>query len=127
MFFEHVQVFQHLQEALHLFKDCNIRVLVLSDGMVLDQDRTVQAGMMVADSLKSQYDIEARAIRLRTSTYGEPDTRALASVLQLNTHTTAGIITLNTHKRIRYVKTGLSVFQTRASGGGEGGIFKTCT
>ncbi|KAJ3159351.1 hypothetical protein HK101_001091 [Irineochytrium annulatum] len=62
-----------------------MRLLTISDGDVGDQQLTVQEASKVAEYMKDKnIAINSQAIRYYTSTYGEPDTRALCSLLQLN-------------------------------------------
>ena len=63
----------------------NYRILVLSDGEIADQTETVRQ----AEELKkfidyNNYSLSIGSIRYNTG-YGQPDTRAISSVLMLNT------------------------------------------
>ena len=63
----------------------NYRILVLSDGLIEDQDKTVTE----AENIKlyinnNNYSISVGSIRYNSG-LGEPDTRAISSVLRLNT------------------------------------------
>jgi len=60
------------------------RILTISDGILDDQEATVTVASMLANSLRGQYSINSQAVRFFTSE-APPDTRGLASVLQLNT------------------------------------------
>eukprot|EP00401_Gymnodinium_catenatum_P000856 CAMPEP_0117515606 /NCGR_PEP_ID=MMETSP0784-20121206/30667_1 /TAXON_ID=39447 /ORGANISM="" /LENGTH=1076 /DNA_ID=CAMNT_0005311429 /DNA_START=29 /DNA_END=3257 /DNA_ORIENTATION=- len=84
-------VFDELQTQLEPGNP-RVQLLALSDGAVTDQAQTAAAAASAASTLKAIYQIEARAVRLFTS--GQPDTRALASVLQLNTDTSAALVDL---------------------------------
>mmetsp|Transcript_3701 Transcript_3701/g.10931 ORF Transcript_3701/g.10931 Transcript_3701/m.10931 type:complete len:1071 (-) Transcript_3701:279-3491(-) len=68
-------------------------ILVVSDGAVHDQEASVAAASAIANELAAQMPIvNARAIRLVTSSSAQPDTRALAAVLQYNTEAAAASI-----------------------------------
>lgn len=84
-------VFQKLQTELDESNPC-VQLLALSDGDVSDQVLTANAAAAAAAMLKARFQIEARAVRLFTSASGQPDTRALASVLQLNTDSVATLV-----------------------------------
>jgi hypothetical protein len=86
-------VFRELQTQLDPGNP-RVQLLALSDGDVHDQQETVSAATSAAAELKSTYEIDARAVRLFTSACARPDTRALASVLQLNTNTAATLVDL---------------------------------
>lgn len=88
-------VFQELQAQLDR-NNPRVQIIALSDGDVHDQAQTVTAAASAADALKCGFEIDARAVRLFTSDHAQPDTRALASVLQLNTHTAATLVDLRT-------------------------------
>ena len=63
----------------------SLRILVFSDGDLHDQDQTMKRSSEIADKFKGKFTINTQAIRYYTSSYGEPDTRGLSSILQLNT------------------------------------------
>uniref|UniRef100_A0A7S0P1S1 Uncharacterized protein n=1 Tax=Calcidiscus leptoporus TaxID=127549 RepID=A0A7S0P1S1_9EUKA len=70
-------------------------ILTVSDGAVHDQELSVAAASAVAAQISALLPIvSARAIRLVTSRHAQPDTRALAAVLQYNTES-AGITDLD--------------------------------
>lgn len=82
-------VFSHLRTALNCIP--NVRIVAISDGEVHDTRETLGAASAVAPALKGGMLISATAIRLFTSG-SQPDTRALASILQLNTATTGSLV-----------------------------------
>ena len=84
-------VFQHLMDKLCTNDNPNVRIVAISDGAVWDTSYTLQAASTAATALKHSKNISATAIRLFTSS-SQPDTRALASVLQLNTVPSSGSI-----------------------------------
>lgn len=87
-------VFSELQTELDAANP-RVQLLALSDGGVSDQLKAAEAAASAATLLKASFQIEARAVRLFTSGNGQPDTRALASVLQLNTDTAANLVDVN--------------------------------
>lgn len=66
-------------------------VFVLSDGEIYDTNPTLKAASMAAVQLKGHYQLKVSAMRFFTSR-SQPDTRALASVLQLNTDVSGQLI-----------------------------------
>ena len=60
------------------------RIITISDGELHDQIDTINTATRLADEISGKYTIHSVAIRLFTSTQ-QPDTRGLASILQLNT------------------------------------------
>lgn len=63
----------------------NYRILVLSDGEIEDQDRTVSEAENIKYFINNNnYSISVGSIRY-DSGWGQPDTRAISSVLRLNT------------------------------------------
>jgi hypothetical protein len=63
----------------------NFRILVLSDGLIDDQERTVNEAEKIKQFVKNNnYSISVGSIRYNSG-YGQPDTRAISSVLRLNT------------------------------------------
>eukprot|EP00929_Paragymnodinium_shiwhaense_P080063 TRINITY_DN41735_c0_g1_i1.p1 TRINITY_DN41735_c0_g1~~TRINITY_DN41735_c0_g1_i1.p1 ORF type:complete len:1102 (+),score=175.71 TRINITY_DN41735_c0_g1_i1:212-3517(+) len=85
-------VFRNLQASIKS-GTMAVQLLALSDGAVNDQEASATQAAMVSQEMRNIYSIEARAIRLQTS-YGSPDTRALASVLQFNTDKPADLVDL---------------------------------
>ncbi|ARF08197.1 hypothetical protein Catovirus_1_247 [Catovirus CTV1] len=61
-----------------------LRLLTISDGAIDDQEKTIENSISYADKLKTKFSINSHAIRLLTSTWGQPDTRGLASILQFS-------------------------------------------
>jgi hypothetical protein len=59
------------------------RILTISDGDLNDQIQTINAATKLASEINGKYMIRSTAIRLFTSSQ-QPDTRGLASILQLN-------------------------------------------
>eukprot|EP00930_Biecheleria_cincta_P018096 TRINITY_DN14205_c0_g2_i1.p1 TRINITY_DN14205_c0_g2~~TRINITY_DN14205_c0_g2_i1.p1 ORF type:complete len:1129 (-),score=203.98 TRINITY_DN14205_c0_g2_i1:367-3708(-) len=115
-------VFQELQTQLDPGNP-QVQILVLSDGLVNDQQQTVDAAANAAAALKGFFDIDARAVRLFTSNYGQPDTRALASVLQLNTKTVATLVDL--HSDVGFEEMAQSMADMFAGTSSIGGVLQT--
>ena len=64
------------------------RILTLSDGeLVVEEERKMvpKLASELSEEIKGKFRINSQAIRYFTSEYGQPDTLALASILQLNT------------------------------------------
>ena len=68
----------------NLEEGISIRILSFSDGELHDQEQTTQLSSKIAEKFKGKFRINSHAIRYYTSSWGEPDTRGLSSVLQLN-------------------------------------------
>lgn len=73
-----------LESVMKLSKKNNIRILVVSDGEVMDQSTTLMRASKISH-LFEEKNVSSRAIRFITSDTGAPDTRAISSVLQYNT------------------------------------------
>jgi len=70
----------------------NVRILTVSDGDISDPHQTLPQAANMNEAIQNttgghfpQLNIESNAIRLFTSSYANPDTRALSSVLQFST------------------------------------------
>ena len=64
------------------------RILTLSDGEIVVAEERKQVPILASElstEIRGKFRINSQAIRYFTSTYANPDTLALASVLQLNT------------------------------------------
>ena len=67
--------------------DKSICLLTLSDGEIADQDETQNNAASLVKKLKVRfYNLNSQAIRFMSSDCAEPDTRALCSLLQLNSN-----------------------------------------
>ena len=81
-------VYGHLEKILKKGADKNYRILVLSDGDISDQDKTVKESEKIKQFLNGKnYSISVGSIRYNSGS-GQPDTKAISSVLRLNTDTT---------------------------------------
>ena len=66
----------------------NYRILVLSDGKIADQENTVRQAEDIKKYIdNNNYSISVGSIRYKSG-FGQPDTRAISSVLMLNTDNT---------------------------------------
>lgn len=84
--------------ASKLTPDHPTNILCVSDGAVHDQEASVAAASAITVELKAQLPlVTARAIRLVTHNHAQPDTRALAAILQYNTEA-VGISDLDVHR-----------------------------
>ena len=82
------QVPIELEKILQNF-DSNkiICLLTLSDGMIADQNKTQENAANLVNKLNGRFiNFNSQAIRFMSSDYAEPDTRALCSLLQLNSN-----------------------------------------
>ena len=65
--------------------ETGINILTLSDGMICDQDETLIESEKLKNSLNGKFvNINSEAIRFLSSSDGEPDTRALCSLLSFS-------------------------------------------
>jgi len=65
------------------------RIIVISDGQLNDQREAIESSRVLANTITSRgCAVNCTAIRFYTSSYGDPDTRGLASILQLGTTNT---------------------------------------
>jgi hypothetical protein len=85
---------QALKNRIYASKSKNIRLLTLSDGILDDQIKTLEAASGLAPELKDKFSINSQAIRFFTSR-NQPDTRGLSSFLQLNTVGTAHLLDID--------------------------------
>ena len=64
-----------------------ICLLTLSDGEISDQDETQEEATKLINEINGRFtNLKSQAIRFMSSNYAEPDTRALCSLLQLNSN-----------------------------------------
>lgn len=81
----------NLRNVLKTSINDSFRILTISDGELSDQQLTLQAATNIASSIKGKYKINSSAIRLFTSS-SQPDTRGLASILQLSSEDNAQLV-----------------------------------
>ena len=61
-----------------------LRILVLSDGFLHDQEETKSKGDYLYQKYKNMFKINSQAVRLITSSNGDPETEGIVSLLKLN-------------------------------------------
>ena len=71
-----------------------VRILTVSDGSIFDQEETINRVSELVSSLDQSLCINSQAVRLFTS-YQQPDTRGLASVMQLGNNGTSKIVDID--------------------------------
>ena len=74
------------------------RILTLSDGEIVVEEERRKVPILaseLSEEIKGKFRINSQAIRYFTSNYANPDTLALASVLQLNTIREATLLDIN--------------------------------
>ena len=81
---EMANVYEKVREILNNNSNGNnFRILVLSDGIIADQEKTVNEAEKINQFIKNNnYSISVGSIRYNSG-YGQPDTRAISSVLRL--------------------------------------------
>ena len=89
-------VFQELDKILVNEKSA-YRILTLSDGDLHDSRETSNKASEFYNKIKGKYKINSQAIRFFSSSYANPDTLGLASVIQFNTVKQATLLDVNAH------------------------------
>ena len=87
-------VFQTLRKII-TDQNKSYRILTLSDGELHDQKETSKNASDYHNEIKGKFTINSQAIRFFSSSYADPDTLGLASVLQLNTVKQATLLDVN--------------------------------
>ena len=87
-------VFQELEKVL-TNENLSYRILTLSDGDLFDSHETSNAASEFYNKIKGKYRINSQAIRFFSSSYANPDTLGLASVIQLNSINQATLLDIN--------------------------------
>jgi hypothetical protein len=78
-----------------------VRVLVISDGAVFDQEKSLEAASAAVAGLSTRgFTVLSQAVRLFTSSYADPDTRALASLMQWDNAGQPSLIEVNPYQTI---------------------------
>jgi len=88
------------------------RILTLSDGeLVVYEERKLvpKYASELAEDIKGKFRINSQAIRYFTSPYGQPDTLALASILQLNSAKEATLLDIKSDDS--YQETGDRIYE----------------
>jgi len=73
----------YLKQFLTGMQGNRARILTFSDGELHDQNQTLDSASQLTNEIRGKYCINSQAIRYFTSSQ-QPDTRGLASILQLN-------------------------------------------
>jgi len=71
------------------------RILTLSDGDLYDSDETSNTASEFYNKIKGKFRINSQAIRFFSSSWANPDTLGLASVIQLNSVNQATLLDIN--------------------------------
>ena len=87
-------VFKELEKVIKNDK-VSYRILTLSDGDLFDSRETSQCASEFYEKIKGKYRINSQAIRFFSSSYANPDTLGLASVIQLNSVNQATLLDIN--------------------------------
>ena len=88
------------------------RILTLSDGeLVLPLERKLvpKYASELAEEIKGKFRINSQAIRYFTSEYGQPDTLALASILQMNSAKEATLLDIKCDDS--YIESGNRIYE----------------
>ena len=88
------------------------RILTLSDGeLVVQKERQLvpKLASQLSEDIKGKFRINSQAIRYFTSEYGQPDTLALASILQLNSAKEATLIDIKCSDS--YIEAGDKIYE----------------
>ena len=89
-------VFKELEKIL-VNEKAAYRILTLSDGDLHDSRDTSNKASEFYNKIKGKYKINSQAIRFFSSSYANPDTLGLASVIQFNTVKQATLLDVNAH------------------------------
>ena len=87
-------VFAELEKIL-INKNSSYRILTLSDGDLHDSKETSNTASEFYNKIKGKFNINSQAIRFFSSSYANPDTLGLASVIQFNTVKQAQLLDVN--------------------------------
>jgi hypothetical protein len=87
-------VFEQLDKII-TNQNSSYRILTLSDGDLHDSPQTSNTASEYYNKIKGKYNINSQAIRFFSSSYANPDTLGLASVIQLNTVKQATLLDVN--------------------------------
>ena len=87
-------VFIELEKVLTR-DNLSYRILTLSDGDLFDSHETSNAASEFYNKIKGKFRINSQAIRFFSSSWANPDTLGLASVIQLNSVNQATLIDIN--------------------------------
>jgi hypothetical protein len=83
------------RDYLQVKQNNKLRLLAISDGQLDDQERTMTEASMLAKEISGKFQINSQSVRFFTSTYGQPDTRGLAGILQFDSKGLSKLTDLN--------------------------------
>jgi hypothetical protein len=89
-------VFEELDKIL-VNEKAAYRILTLSDGDLHDSRETSNKASEFYNKIKGKFKINSQAIRFFSSSYANPDTLGLASVIQFNSVKQATLLDVNCH------------------------------
>ena len=92
-----------LREILGQHKFENVRIMVISDGDLHDQEETLCRATTISSLLKSNINVSCRGVRFMTSGNANPDTRGISSVLQFNTIGDTVLYNISANNKASYV------------------------
>ena len=100
-------VFDELEKIL-VKQDSAYRILTLSDGDLHDSRETSNKASDFYNKIKGKFKINSQAIRFFSSSYANPDTLGLASVIQFNTVKQATLLDINSQDEFEVIADKLS-------------------
>lgn len=100
-------VFNELQKII-IDPTLSYRILSLSDGDLHDSEKTSKRASEFYESIKGKFNINSQAIRFFSSSYANPDTMGLASMLQLNSMIQCKLLDINANDEISNIVKQLS-------------------
>ena len=100
-------VFKELEKVL-TNENTYYRILTLSDGDLFDSHETSNAASEFYNKIKGKFRINSQAIRFFSSSYANPDTLGLASVIQLNNVNQATLLDINAKDDVTLIADQLS-------------------
>ena len=87
-------IFKELEKVLTK-ENASYRILTLSDGDLADSRQTSNTASEFYNKIKGKFRINSQAIRFFSSSWANPDTLGLASVIQLNNVNQATLLDIN--------------------------------
>ena len=87
-------IFEELKKIL-INNNLSYRILTLSDGDLFDSQLTSQNASQFYNEINGKFKINSQAIRFFSSSYANPDTLGLSSVIQFNNTCEAKLLDIN--------------------------------
>ena len=87
-------VFEELKKIL-INNNLSYRILTLSDGDLFDSQLTSQNASQFYNEINGKFKINSQAIRFFSSSYANPDTLGLSSLIQFNNACEAKLLDIN--------------------------------